>query len=1047
MGESAARSTSAPIGDSRLAARTGRPRARQWPAFRRSAPFVVASILLIVWAGINAADAAANGGPTVLGELPYQTLLPHQLDDRANLLVNAANGNVLLQSEDLNIAGTSIPLSITRYFNDQASTTGLPGHGQTLSFGPDVHVTANSDGSATYQGPSGFQVVYPSDGNGGYTVPPAYNGASLAKVAGGGWKLTFHQNGEVYTFNSAGNETSDASASGAAVTYAYDSAGALSSATDTQGRVVTFAYHGNQYTWQITDPSGREVIYWGNGKGQLTDVYDAGPNEYWEYTYSAAGDLASIDDPMGNKITLAYNGAHQVTSITYPGAITYSYAYNAGSTVVTDPLGHKTTYDYDSSGRVTQIVDADGNSHGQSWSGNNNVTSAIDPSGAISSYSYDALNNLTAQQNPNLPGGAAGATTSYSYGSSAHPYSATSSTDTQGNQTAYSYDTSGNLNAATNTASGGSGMGVLASLVQGDPATGGGTVNCGGQAGETCSTIDANGNVTTYGYDAKGNLTTVTPPGGVGKETIGYDSLSRPITLTDGNGNPETITYDTDDRTTEIKSPGVDVTYTYDYNGNLEYVANNGTTTEYYYDDDNRLEEMQQGGVWIEYAYDKAGNLTSESEPDGTTTYSYDAANFVTAIHNSASNTTEGFGYTHGRPTTVTLPGGITETIGYDQAGRETSIKAVKGSSTLTSYSGTYTSATGADTELLQSETNGVTGITTRYSYDGLNRLSGATQSGPGTLNSYAYSYDLNGNLTQVTHNGVTGPALGYNADNELTSVGGSSAGGYDASGNETLTQSGLAMAYDADDQTTSFTPAGSGAISAGYASDQQTMRTGIGATSQVSGLLGLYSDTTGGQTTYYTHLPNGEGQTLSETIGSSSYYYLPDLQGSVVAVTDNGGTVQDSYSYDPYGNSLSATASVPNPWRFDDGYYDAATGLYKLGARYYNPSDGRWTQLDPSGQNPGYAFAADNPVNEQDPSGTYGIRDAALDCARAIIQTEEFSYAAILLGLPEAGALEYAGSCAIGIAGGYLNSRRRFGGFGWEALNALLDARLLLEE
>lgn len=472
----------------------------------------------------------------------------------------------------------------------------------------------------------------------------------------------------------------------------------------------------------------------------------------------------------------------------------------------------------------------------------------------------------------------------------------------------------------------------------------------------------------------KGDLTSVTPPGSVGKETIAYDSLSRPISITDGNGNTETIVYDTDDRPIEIKSPSSTFTFSYDYDSNVTYIDSNGSETEYYYDSNNRLDEMQQSDTWITYKYDKASNLETESEPNGKTTYSYDKANYVTKIQNSSGNTSESFAYTHSRPTTVTLPGEITETIGYDQNGRETSIKAVKGSSTLTSFTGTYINAAGNDTNLLQSETNALTGTTTKYTYDGLNRLIGAIQSGTGSLNNYEYSYDLDGNITRVTHNGVAGPLLGYNADDELTSVNGSPSGSYDMSGNQTLTRGGLAITYNSDDQASSFTPSGSGAIGASYASNDQGQRTGFGGATEVNGLLGVYSDTKNGETTYYTHIPNGTSQVISETTGTTSYYYLPNLQSSTIAVTDSAGVVRDTYSYDPYGNLPSASGTIANPWRFDDGYYDTSTGLYKFRQRYYNTSDGRWTQLDPSGQNPGYLFAADDPINEQDPSGTNAV-------------------------------------------------------------------------
>jgi hypothetical protein len=61
-------------------------------------------------------------------------------------------------------------------------------------------------------------------------------------------------------------------------------------------------------------------------------------------------------------------------------------------------------------------------------------------------------------------------------------------------------------------------------------------------------------------------------------------------------------------------------------------------------------------------------------------------------------------------------------------------------------------------------------------------------------------------------------------------------------------------------------------------------------------------------------------------------------MQGSTAAVTDVNGNVQDTYSYDPYGNLLASTGSIANPYRYDDGYYDVSTGLYKFGERYYSP-------------------------------------------------------------------------------------------------------------
>jgi len=102
---------------------------------------------------------------------------------------------------------------------------------------------------------------------------------------------------------------------------------------------------------------------------------------------------------------------------------------------------------------------------------------------------------------------------------------------------------------------------------------------------------------------------------------------------------------------------------------------------------------------------------------------------------------------------------------------------------------------------------------------------------------------------------------------------------------------------------------------------------------------------------------------------------YLFDGLGSVVALTDGSDTVVNTYSYDPYGNvTPGASNSVANSWQYTGGYLDSQTGLVKLGQRFYDPSIGRWTQLDPLGE--GYVYAGDNPVNFVDPSGLNFIDD-----------------------------------------------------------------------
>lgn len=98
---------------------------------------------------------------------------------------------------------------------------------------------------------------------------------------------------------------------------------------------------------------------------------------------------------------------------------------------------------------------------------------------------------------------------------------------------------------------------------------------------------------------------------------------------------------------------------------------------------------------------------------------------------------------------------------------------------------------------------------------------------------------------------------------------------------------------------------------------------------------------------------------------------------GSVIGLVDPAGTQRAAYSYDPYGSNATATgvngALPANPWRWAGGYLDAVTGLYHFGARYYDPTMGRFTQVDPveGGSCNDYDYACADPVNLRDLTGT----------------------------------------------------------------------------
>ncbi|MDA8047902.1 MAG: RHS repeat-associated core domain-containing protein [Actinomycetota bacterium] len=144
------------------------------------------------------------------------------------------------------------------------------------------------------------------------------------------------------------------------------------------------------------------------------------------------------------------------------------------------------------------------------------------------------------------------------------------------------------------------------------------------------------------------------------------------------------------------------------------------------------------------------------------------------------------------------------------------------------------------------------------------------------------------------------------------------------------------------------------------------------GTTTFANNLYGVDTAQTGTNDQYYTWTPTGKLASLTTTAGTS--YYITDPAGSVLTMIDQNGDTTANYTYDPYGNTLTATGTqaATNPYRYNGGYTDP-TGYIHYGNRYYNPTLANWTQQDPSGQSTGYQYAGSNPVNNSDPSGNLG--------------------------------------------------------------------------
>lgn len=106
--------------------------------------------------------------------------------------------------------------------------------------------------------------------------------------------------------------------------------------------------------------------------------------------------------------------------------------------------------------------------------------------------------------------------------------------------------------------------------------------------------------------------------------------------------------------------------------------------------------------------------------------------------------------------------------------------------------------------------------------------------------------------------------------------------------------------------------------------------------------------------------------------------FFHNDVSGSPIMATNASGSVLWKENYSPYGDKINrAPASADNKIGFHGKPHDDATGLSYMGARYYAPSLGRFTGIDPidfQENNPHsfnrYAYANNNPYKYVDPDG-----------------------------------------------------------------------------
>ncbi|MEU1894836.1 DNRLRE domain-containing protein [Streptomyces pristinaespiralis] len=677
--------------------------------------------------------------------------------------------------------------------------------------------------------------------------------------------------------------------------------------TSPEGRKWQFGYDSFGNLKTVTDPKGVSTTTTGDyttsyeydSYGQLTKAIDANGNPTTNSGFGPTGYPATITDALNKSTTFVYDARGQVTE-------------------VTDALGKKTTQTYDTFGRplVSKVPkdQAAGvyiTTPAPVYDANDNITESTSPTNAVSKAAYDPMDQVTSATAPanNL---------------------------TAERKTAYTYDKVGNLRTTTEP------KGVATTADATDYVT----TNNYDAIYQLTSVVNAKNDKTSYEYDNVGNVVTVIDPkknatadttdytgkteydfdhrpfkqiDAAGKfTTTQYDKDSIVVATIDQEGNKTQIVPDERGMTFEVKVPydGTTVRTTrfqYDQVGNTTKVetprgtATTGTDVDFAarteYDKLNRPvkqfqpydpadSEHNKADVYIETVYDEVGRVKKTSLPPAgdpariDTDYTY---------------------FDNGWIKTSTDAWNIKTAYDYNNVGQQEK-------RTLTGDNGTSTRTMG-------------------WSHYPDGSLKGRTDAAgdPSADRSYAYEYDLNGNMLKI------GETVGSTTSTPYT-----------------MTYTGLNQVDKVTEALTGQTP-----ITTSYTYDASGQLDTVSHPQQNSkyeyDLRNLLKKVTASQVptdpqpdiTQFTYTDRGQRATITKGNGNTvdyTYYANSAVKTSTEKNLSGALVSSHGYEYDANGNKSKDTASLLSG--DGDGLRNSVTNYT------YDPVD-RIRELDKTGNKP----------------------------------------------------------------------------------------------
>jgi len=267
------------------------------------------------------------------------------------------------------------------------------------------------------------------------------------------------------------------------------------------------------------------------------------------------------------------------------------------------------------------------------------------------------------------------------------------------------------------------------------------------------------------------------------------------------------------------------------------------------------------------------------------------------------------------------------------------------------------------------------------FGYDGLNRLTSWNVYQNSALEKQnSLVYDANGNIE--TRSDIDNLTMNYGENGKphaLTSISGKP----DAFPSDSLTvtytdfkkiatlsesNKFYALSYGVDDERRKsiYTVGGTTKLTRYYLGDYEEEVDAAGNVRQI-------------------HYLSGGAVFIRNNSKDSLLYGYSDNQGSLIALTDENGTVLERYAYDPWGQRRNpddwTAADFRTGWRLNRGYtmheHLDAFAIINMNGRVYDPLTGMFFSPDPQLQDPGnwlnynrYGYCINNPLKYTDPTG-----------------------------------------------------------------------------